>query len=73
MEDWKKIYLVDELKGIISNTETEISESITRNKIQTALAMNKDSNIENYYFSADGFWHVYNPITKQWIIQDYVI
>jgi hypothetical protein len=72
MGDWKKMYLVDELKEIICNTETEITESITRNKIQTAYAMNKDSKIDNYYFGVDGNWHVYNPLIKEWSTQDNV-
>ncbi len=72
MTDWKKIYQIDELKDIIQHNHTEITESITRNKIQSAYLLNNNSSIENYYLGSDSLWHVYNPITKEWTSQENV-
>jgi hypothetical protein len=70
MEDWKKVFQIDGLKDLLNSTTTEVSESLLRNKIQTAYALNKDSTVENFYLGADGQWHVYNPINKIWSIQE---
>lgn len=75
MEDWKKIYQVNELKDIVNTTHTEMQESLIRSKIQASYCsgnnLKSENNlIENYYFGADGFWHVYNPISKVWTTQE---
>jgi HIV Tat-specific factor 1 len=76
MDDWLRIFQVDELKDIVSTTHTEIQESLIKNKIQTLYAnLSKGENpinnsIDNFFFGADGFWHVYNPITKLWTLQE---
>jgi hypothetical protein len=72
MDDWKKLFQIDELKGIINSTQTEITESLNRTKIQSAYSLNKDSNVGNFYLGADGLWHVYNPISKTWTSQEEV-
>jgi HIV Tat-specific factor 1 len=76
MEDWLRIFQVEELKDIVSTTHTEIQESLIKNKIQTVYATfgkgesASNNSIDNFFFGADGFWHVYNPITKVWTIQE---
>jgi len=75
MEDWKKIYQVGQLKDIVNVTHTEMQESLIRSKIQasfsTSSSLKSENNgIENYYFGADGLWHVFNPITKVWNTQE---
>lgn len=74
MDDWKKIFQIEELKDIANVTHTEIQESLIRTKIQSSYnnlgQKIENSNIENYYFGSDGFWHVYNPITKIWTSQE---
>jgi HIV Tat-specific factor 1 len=75
MEDWKKIFQVGELKDIVNTTHTEIQESLIRSKIQASFTTgtshkSENNGVENYYFGADGLWHVYNPITKAWTNQE---
>lgn len=74
MEDWKKIYQLEYLKDIASTTHTEIQESLIRTKIQNSFnnlgQKIENSAVDNYYFGADGFWHVFNPITKNWTTQE---
>jgi hypothetical protein len=75
MQDWKKIFQIQELKDIVNTTHTEIQESLIRSKIQASFntATNhksENNSVENYYFGADGLWHVYNPITKVWTTQE---
>ena len=73
MSEWKKIYLIDELKDLINTSHTEITESLLRNQIQTSFTVGKpDANKKNYYFSSDGLWHVYNPFMKIWTKQENV-
>ena len=74
MENWKKIYQIDEFKEIISVSNNEIMESLMRSHIQTSLAqkLDKVNTNDNFYFGSDGFWHIYNPITKQWYKQSHV-
>ena len=72
MSTWKKIFQVDELKELINSTHTEVKESLIRNQIQMAYEQNleKQQSIENYFMSSDGFWHLYNPVTKEWTKQE---
>ena len=75
MSEWKKIFQIDELKDLINTSHTEITESLIRNQIQTSFSIGKpdiNSNKKNYYFSSDGFWHVYNPFMKIWTKQENV-
>ena len=72
MSDWKKIYQIDELKDIVQHNHTEITESITRNKIQTAYSLNNNPSIDNYYLGADSLWHIYDHLTKEWTTQETV-
>jgi hypothetical protein len=70
MNDWKKLFQIEGLRELLNSTETEIQESFTRNKIQTAYSVNKDSTLDNFYLGADGQWNVYNPVNKTWSVQD---
>jgi HIV Tat-specific factor 1 len=74
MNDWKKLYQLNELKDIASTTHTEIQESLIRTKIQNSfnnLGQKIENNaVDNFYFGSDGFWHVFNPITKIWTTQE---
>lgn len=75
MSEWKKIYQIEELKELINTSHTEITESLIRNQIQTSFSVGKpeiNSNKKNYYFSSDGYWHVYNPFMKIWTKQENV-
>lgn len=73
MQDWAKIFQIEELKDYVNITHSEIAESLTRNKIQSLFSQKFDSTLENFYLSADGLWHIYNPITKTWSKQETVI
>jgi HIV Tat-specific factor 1 len=75
MEDWKKIFQIGQLKDIVNITHTEIQESLIRSKIHASFSTGsslkpENNGIENYYFGADGLWHVFNPITKVWSTQE---
>jgi hypothetical protein len=73
MEEWKKIYQIDELKSLVSSSNTEITESLLRNQIQESYSQKAENNAtQNYYFGSDGWWHVYNPVTKSWTQQETV-
>jgi len=72
--EWKKIYIVEELKELINISNSEITESIIRTQIQNAFTGQKfDPGKKNYYFSSDGLWHVYNPFLKIWTKQEHVM
>lgn len=70
MSDWQKLYTVEDLKDLIITTSNEINESLLRNKIQTIFSQ-KDppTHEDNFYLGIDGFWHVFDPKSKQWSTQ----
>lgn len=72
LTEWKKIYMLEELKALVNTSHTEITESLIRNQIQTAFNQKLDSGKKNYYFSSDGYWHVYNAYLKIWTKQENV-
>ena len=64
--------MIDELKELVNTSHTEITESLIRNQIQTSFSLKMDNGKKNYYFSSDGFWHIYNPFLKIWTKQENV-
>ncbi len=73
MTEWKKIYMLDELKDLVNASHSEVGESLIRTQIQNAISSQKfDSGKKNYYFGSDGLWHVYNHFLKIWIKQENV-
>jgi len=59
-QDWKKIYQTEDLKDLVTDTSTEVMESIMRNKIQSSLSQKLESSNsqQNFYLGGDGYWHV---------------
>jgi len=74
-QDWKKIYQTEDLKDLVTDTSTEVMESIMRNKIQSSLSQKLESSTtqQNFYLGGDGYWHVFNPVTKTWHKQETVL
>ncbi len=70
-EDWQKIYQIEELKELILDNNSEMKDSINRNKIIT-MAQKGDNYLENYFLAGDGLWHVYDLKTKTWSKQSQV-
>lgn len=70
--DWQMIFQVDDLKELIMVTNTEVQDSITRNKIMSKVQKG-DVYSENFYLGGDSYWHVYDLISKTWSKQEEVI
>lgn len=73
MNEWKKLFQIEELRKLVNTTQTEINESFIRTQIQEAYNEKKENSaVQNYYFGSDGLWHVYNYVNKIWTTQEKV-